>query len=408
MRILFVSTYFYGGGAEKVMRQLYYGIKEENIETYCIAGRLQKDVPADVEIIYHDFFGRCITTLVGECFNNTLFKTKRARKAIIEFIQDKKIDIVHFHNLHSNYMGISDLEEIRKYCKHIVITLHDMWMLTGECAHSFECTKWYSDNYCHNCEGNDNLRRGKRFASSLLNYKQKYFRGKGFYFAAPSEWIYRCCKKSYLQEENIRVINNGISLSNFVCRPKSVVRKKYNLPEDKHILMFAANSIHNVYKGFSYLVDALQIIPDKDQYALLTVGNTKQGMFDLPYDCYNMGYIQDECTLSEIYAAADLFILPSVADNFPFTAMEPMASGTPVLAFETGGIPEIVTESVGWLVPPRDSKALADTIMNIFANPEELMAKTSLCREYIEAHYSEDQMLSNYIKLYKEIMGNFI
>lgn len=405
MRVLLVSTYFYGGGAEKVMRQLYYSIKNDNIKTYCMAGRLQKNVPDDVEIIYHDFIGRCVTTMAGGCFNNTLFKTKRARKAIIEFIQDKKIDIVHFHNLHSNYIGISDLEEIRKYCNNIVITLHDMWMLTGECAYSFECTKWHSDNYCHNCEGNDNLHKGKFFAPSLLGYKKKYFCGKGLYFVAPSEWIYRCCKESYLQEENIRVINNGISLSNFVCHSKSVVRKKYNLPEDKHILMFAANSIHNVYKGFQYLLKALQQIPDKDKYALLTVGNVKGQELNIPYDCYNMGYIRDERALSEIYAAADLFILPSVADNFPFTAMESMASGTPVLAFETGGIPEIVTESVGWLVPSRDSEALADKIMDIFANPEERIAKTSMCGQYIAEHYSDERMLKNYVKLYEGIYG---
>ena len=405
MRILFVSTYFHGGGAEKVMRQLYYGIKKENIETYCMAGRLQKNVPTDVEIIYHDFIGRCVTTLAGGCFNNTLFKTKRAKKTIIDFIRENKIDIVHFHNLHSNYIGISDLEEIRKYCNNIVITVHDMWMLTGECAYSFECNKWHSDNYCRNCEGNDNLHKGKLLAPSLLNYKQRYFGDQGFHFVAPSEWIYRCCKESYLQAENIRVINNGISLSNFVCHPKSVVRKKYNLPEDKHIIMFAANSIHNVYKGLPYLLEALQRIPDKDKYALMIVGNAKGKELNIPFDCYHMGYIQDECILSEIYAAADLFIQPSIADVSSFVAMESMASGTPVLAFETGGIPEIVTESVGWLVPPRDSKALADKIMKIFADQEELMAKTSLCRGYIEEHYSDQQVLRNYAKLYEEIMA---
>lgn len=404
MRILFVSTYFHGGGAEKAMRQLYYGIKDENIETYCMVGRIQRNVPDDVEVIYHDFIGRCVTTLAGGLFNNTLFRTGRAKKKIIEFIKEKNINIVHFHNLHSNYIGISDLAEIRKYCDRIVITLHDMWMLTGECAYSFECTKWHSDNYCRNCGGNDNLHKRKFLAPSILNYKKKYFGDKGFYFVAPSGWICRCVKESYLQAENIRVINNGISLNNFVCHQKSMVRKKYHLPEDKHILMFAANSIQNVYKGFQYLLDALQRIPDKDRYVLLTVGNAAQEESELSYECYNMGYIQDESVLCEIYAAADLFIMPSVADNFPYTAMEPMASGTPVLAFETGGIPEIVTESVGWLVPARNSEALADKITDIFLHPDELESKTSMCRKYVEDRYSEAKMMKHYRDLYEEIL----
>ncbi|MBD5509362.1 MAG: glycosyltransferase [Lachnospiraceae bacterium] len=408
MKILYINTYFNGGGAEKVMRQLYYGIKGEEAETYCMVGRLQKNVPDDVEIIYKDFTGRCVTTLMGGHLNNTLLKTRRAKNAIIECIRREKIDIVHFHNIHSNYIGLSDMEEIRKYCSNIVITLHDMWMLTGGCAHAFECKNWEIDRYCHTCKGNESMRRGMRYAPSLLKRKIRSFKKKGIYFVTPSEWLYELCRESYLKEENIRVISHGIALENFKCHKKSGVRKKYHLPENKHILLFAANGIHNVYKGFPYLQDALLKIADKEKYALLIVGNGKQEKIDLPFDIYDMGYIQNEVVLSEMYAAADLFILPSVADTSSFTAIEAMASGTPVLAFHTGGIPEIVTEESGWLVPSRDSEALADKINDIFLNRKELERKTALCRKYIEDNYSEVRMLNNYMKLYREIMDEIV
>lgn len=403
MRILYISTYFNGGGAEKVMRQLYYGIKKENIETYCIVGRLQNNVPGDVEIIYKDFAGRCITTMTGGCLNNTIIKTRRAKSEIIKCIKEKKIDIVHFHNLHSNYIGLLDVEEIRKYCSNIVITLHDMWMLTGGCAQAFGCEIWKINQYCHSCKGNESMCKGMHYASLLLKYKICSFKKKGIYFVTPSEWLYDRCRESYLKKENIRVISHGIALEKFICHKKSTVRKKYHLPENKHILLFVANGIHNVYKGFPYLQDALQKVADKEKYALLIVGNGKREKIDLPYDLYDIGYIQDEAMLSEMYAAADLFILPSVADTSSFTAIEAMASGTPVLAFRTGGIPEIVKEDLGWLVPSQDSKALADKINDIFLDRKELERKTALCRQYVEGHYSEGRMLNQYMELYEEI-----
>ncbi|MBD5491549.1 MAG: glycosyltransferase [Lachnospiraceae bacterium] len=405
MRILYISTYFNGGGAEKVMRQLYYGIKKENIETYCIVGRLQNNVPGDVEIIYKDFAGRCITTMAGGCLNNTIIKTRRAKSEIIKCIKEKKIDIVHFHNLHSNYIGLLDIEEIRKYCSNIVITLHDMWMLTGGCAQAFGCENWKINKYCLNCKGNESMHKGMRYASSLLKYKICSFKKKGIYFVTPSEWLYDRCRESYLKRENIRVISHGITLENFICHKKSTVRKKYHLPENKHILLFVANGIHNVYKGFPYLHDALQKIADKEKYALLIVGNGKKGKIDLPYDLYDIGYVQDEVMLSEIYAAADLFILPSVADTSSFTAIEAMASGTPVLAFRTGGIPEIVTEDLGWLVPSPNSEALADKITEIFRHTKELERKTALCRKYVEDNHSEARMLNQYMELYEKILA---
>ena len=405
MRILYVNTYFNGGGAEKVMRQLYFGLKKQDVETYCMAGRLQNNVPDDVEIIYKDFFGRSITTIIGRNLNNTLLKTEHAKRKIIKFIKENKIDIVHFHNLHSNYIGISDLEEIQKYCGGIVITLHDMWMLTGGCAHAFQCTRWKQNRLCYGCEGNESMNRGTYCAPKLLKKKIEYFKNKEYYFVTPSQWLYRHCLDSYLKDENISVIANGISLDHFICHDKSSVRKKYNLPEEKNLLLFVANGIHNIYKGFPYLLDALQRIPNKEKYALVAVGNLKKERIDLSYDLYDMGYIEDESVLSEIYGAADLFILPSVADTSPFVAMEAMASGTPVLAFKTGGIPEIVTEKLGWLVEKGNSKALADKIEEIFLDREKLTKKASLCREYIEANYSEHCMLNRYLDLYTKILN---
>lgn len=405
MRVLYVNTYFQGGGAEKVVRQLFYGMQKERIETFYLVGRWQKNIPDDVSVIYSDLLERSITTLAGNILNNTLLKTVHAKREIIRIIREKNIDIVHFHNMHGNYLGIFDLQEIKKFCKKIVITMHDMWLITGCCFHAMECQEWHMSS-CKRCYGNIILKNGKKYAGKLLTYKEINFSGQGIYFVTPSKWLKNCCQQGYLLHEDVRVINNGIDVVQYRVWNKREIRKKYHLPENKRIILFSANGIDNPYKGFRYLKKALEMVPEKEKYILLIVGNKNKEKIDLPYDVYDMGYVKDFHIMNEIYSAADLFILPSMADVFPFTMLEAMASGTPVLAFATGGIPEAVSEEVGWLVPKGNSSVLATRIRDIFADVDILKAKTEKCHLYIEEKFSENIMIRNYKKLYEEITGS--
>lgn len=404
MNILYVNTYYHGGGAEKVMRQLYQGLKREDIHTFCLVGRYQGNIPDDVKVVYKGFTERALTTTIGTILGNTLISTRKARKEIIKQIKENKIDIVHFHNIHSNYFGIKDIREIMKHCPNIVITLHDMWMITGGCAHAFECEKW-KEQFCWGCEGNVAL---KRFwmAKYLLEKKKEFFSDQGITFVTPSFWLQKQCEQSYLKQEKVDVIYNGISLNQFVVHEKSNMKKKYGLPTDKHILLFVANGINNIYKGFDYLVKALLALHQKEKYVLVVVGNKDDADLQLPFDIRMMGYISSTEKLNEIYSAADLFILPSMADTSPFTAMEAMASGTPVLAFHTGGIPEVVSESTGWIVEKKSAEALAEQIDKIFddINKNDYEKKCNNCRGRIEHFFDEKRMLKNYEKLYSDIM----
>ena len=404
MNILYVNTYYCGGGAEKVMRQLYLGLKSENIHTFCIVGRYQSDIPEDVQVVYKDIFGRILTTARGNILRNTLLNAHQARRAIIRCIRENSIDIVHFHNIHSNYLGLRDIKKIQKHCPNIVITLHDMWAITGGCAHAFNCEKWKTE-FCNSCEGNISMKKFS-LASFLFEQKVKALTGSGIKFVVPSSWLKRCCDESYLKNEDVSVISNGVSLDEYIVNDKRCMQMKYQIPSDKHILLFVANGINNVYKGFNYLVAALRSLKKKDEYALVIIGNKSRVKLDSSFIIYDFGYVNSKKTLNEIYSAADLFILPSVADTLPFTAMEAMASGTPVLAFETGGIPEIVSSDVGWIVESQNEKALAKQIEDIFSedNYEEYISKKKKCHEHIEELFNQENMMRKYSELYKKMI----
>lgn len=406
MKVLYVNTLFWGGGAEKVARQLYYGMKAKGIETFFVAGRYQKgDVPKEVKVIYHTFFERIISAVAGIVNHNFLFRTFIARREIIKTIKENEIDVVHFHNLHGNYIGPSDLIAIKRYCPNIVITMHDMWLLTGCCPHGMSCTKWKLGSNCKGCKGNEFLKHGTIRAQFYMKSKMKHLCNQGFRFVCPSYWLADSCKQSYLQNENILCIPNGLDLNRYILLEKEEVRKKYRFPTDKHILLFSAHNINSPYKGIRYLYEALKQIPDKDSYCLIVIGKLNENEKKLPFQTFYMGYVSDERKMNELYAAADLFIMPSMADTAPLSALESMASGTPVLAFKTGGIPEVVTEDVGWLVDAGDSTGLTEKIIEIFKDPETFTRKTGKCREYIEDRYSEEKMIEQYRRMYLEIAG---
>ncbi len=402
MKILQISAYYSGGGAEKVMRQLYNGYKnDKEIECFCMAGRAWPGTPAEVPQIYKGFIERAWTYLKGNLRYHTLYRSRKAKKEIIRFVKEHQIDLIHFHNLHGSYIGLKDLEDIRKVCPKIVITLHDMWCLTGVCPYSFECIKW-KQNGCGKCSGNGGDIKKAPGAGKILNEKARIFDEKNMYFVTPSKWLFDCVKESHLRKENIVLIHNGIDIHKYVCYEKEKIRKLYEIPQDKRVILFAANGLNNPYKGFSYLKTALLSLKEKEKYVLLIVGNKEKEDLDLPFQIFDFGYISDEKKMNQLYSAADLFILPSMADNLPFTAIESMASGTPVVAFETGGIPEILDDA-GWLVKRGDSIMMRKKIEEIFENPDLLRKKAEECRSYVEKNFLEQDMLHKYKKLYLSI-----
>lgn len=404
MKILYVNACFLGGGAEKIARQLYYGMKDTDTETYFMAGRYQRDLPEEIEVIYNNFFERAISAVLGMANHNFLFRTVLARKKIINFVEKHDIDIIHFHNIHGNYIAPNDIKAIKKNCRNIILTMHDMWLITGCCPHGMSCNQWKDDSRCHMCRGNESLKKGTRLASLYLKDKTRNLSGMGLHFVSPSKWLIERCSHSYLASERIHWIPNGVNVQEFHVYSTQEVRAKYHLPLDKHIILFSAHQINSPYKGVCYLIDALLNLPDKESYFLIIVGKGDTEVLDSQFAVYHTGYVKDFQVMNELYSAADIFALPSMADTFPLTMLESMASGTPVLAFRTGGISEAVNDDIGWCIDAGNSQNLADKIMQIFENREEYYLKAQQCRRYVEDNFSEELMLKRYQKLYKKYL----
>lgn len=402
MNILFINTTYQGGGAEKVTRQLLHGYDNtDSITTHLIVGRGD---PEDnrYSIIYDKAIPHFFSRAYGKIAPFRSYD-RYATNFIIDFIKEHNIDIVHLQNIHGNYMGIQDVKEISKHAR-VIWTLHDMWALTGHCAHPFDCTKWIEGN-CSKCPRPETYPAiNSDVADQMLKAKAESFTGNKIIFVSPSNWLRDQFKKSYLKTESIAVINNGVDVDFFKPEIKSTLKIKYELPLNKNIVLFAASNLNSQFRSFSHLLEALEQIPNKSDYCLVVLGECDETIkFNEEYEVKQMGYISDENVMKEIYALSDVYVTPSLADNFPCTTIESFACGTPVIAFASGGLTEQIDESTGWLVPTGDSKALAEAISDAFSDVKRLSKMSLNCRLRAVNQYSEEDMLKKYHILYYKV-----
>lgn len=121
---------------------------------------------------------------------------------------------------------------------------------------------------------------------------------------------------------------------------------------------------------------------------------------------------QDQAAVSEVLRGSDVLLAPSVTDDngdeegIPMTLMEAMAIGLPVVSTRHAGIPELVEDAVsGYLVPERDSEALAAALMRVWAEPESVRRMTRAARAKVEADHDLRKLNQRLVTLYEGLLG---
>jgi len=161
-------------------------------------------------------------------------------------------------------------------------------------------------------------------------------------FVAPSRWMKNECAKSVITR-GFSVVNIPYSINTDIFNPrkKQLLREVYGIPKDAYIVGFVADHISAPRKGMHLLIEALHAVAqDIPSLYLLTVG---VGSVDC-ITCKNthLGGIENDHMLAHVYSACDVFVCPSTQDNLPNTVIESLACGTPVVAFNVGGLPDLI------------------------------------------------------------------
>lgn len=281
----------------------------------------------------------------------------------------KEADILHLHWINAGFLSLNEIKKLVHTGKPVVWTLHDIWPFTGGCHIAADCI-----NYQKNCLNCYYLKNSESHLSYLmLEKKKKIYDKKNIKFIAPSTWQQkRASTSNLLKNFKIIKIHNPIRIFENL-NDKIVCRKLLSLPNDKKLILFAAFNTKDKHKGISFLLRALDILSANSQEIELVIIGKKTNLLEsVNFKINYLGFISDDVRVRQIYKAVDVFVTPSVEDNLPNTVLESLSVGTPVVAFKTGGIPEMIDHAKnGYLAEYKNSEQLAEGINWCLENNKE-------------------------------------
>ena len=330
------------------------------------------------------------------------FGSYRTTKTFISKIRNLNPDVIHLHNLHGYYIHIGVLFDYLKQAnKPVVWTLHDCWAFTGHCSYFdfVDCDCWKTQ--CCNCPLKNEYPKSFFLDRSRKNYSQKkeLFTGvQNLTIVTPSKWLANSVKQSFLQQYPITIINNGIDLS--VFQPVSGnFRTRYGL-ENKFLILGVA-SIFDKRKGFQYFLDLSKKLK-KDERIVL-VGLSEKQIRQLPSWIIGIVRTNNVQELAGIYSTADLFVNPTLEDNFPTTNLEALACGIPVVTFNSGGSPECIDKGCGLVVKRGDLPGLISAIEAVRKNGKKFYS--AHCQKRAKDLYDKNARFYEYVELYRRCMN---
>jgi glycosyltransferase involved in cell wall biosynthesis len=318
-----------------------------------------------------------------------------------ELLNATDADVVHLHWVQGEMLSIADIARIRKP---IVWTLHDMWAFCGAEHYTTDyrwCDGYHRDNRPQYESGFD-LNRW------VWQRKRKYWR-RPMQIVCPSHWLADCARSSALMANwPVAVIPNPIDTARWQPIDQRLARQLLGLPQDCLLLLFGAmGGGKDPRKGGDLLLAALaQLCCESSLHniQLVVFGQlAPQSPLQLGFPVHYTGHLHDDLSLRALYSAADVMLIPSRQDNLPNTGLEAHACGTPVVAFNTGGLSDIVDERVtGVLAEPFDPASLASSIRWLLEDEQRRRAMGSAARERAERLWNPPRVAG----LYAEVYGN--
>jgi glycosyltransferase involved in cell wall biosynthesis len=335
-----------------------------------------------------------------------------ASRNLLQITEDRP-DIIHCHNLHADYFDLRILPQLSQTAP-VILTLHDAWLLSGHCAHSFDCERWRTG--CGACP-DLTIFPAIRRDSTAFNWQRKrdIFAHSKLYLATPSQWLLKRAQASMLAPaiQDARVIANGVDLGIF--RPalnREELRRHLGIDRAARVVTFAANGIrHNQFKDYRMLRAAVAQLaaewsgPPLIFFALGETGVSENiGQARLNFIPYNSSptAIADYLQVTDVYAHA------ARADTFPNAVIEALACGAPVVATAVGGIPEqIETNKTGFLVAPGNATDMATCVRLLLRNDDMRRRMSVVAENVARRRFDLADQAAMYVAWYGSILESF-
>jgi len=413
LRIAHISTHDLSGGAARAAYRLHEGLKSTGINSCMIVQG--KDSESSDVIGPTGFWAKGLG--LSRSFLDrapAFFYPGRTERywgvnwlpfPVLDNATLANADIVHLHWFCSGYLPIYYLE---KFDVPIVWTLHDMWAFTGGCHYAGDC-KRYTEQ-CGACPqlGSNNTRD---LSHNIWQRKKKHWSALNLTLVSPSQWLADCTESSLLSAYPVENIPYNIDSDLYKPLDQCSCRRTLGLPDDKKLILFGAvNATSDQRKGFQLLYSAMRSLASMsgpDQFELMIYGASqpvKSPDFGLPVHYY--GKIHDDEMLAILFSAADVVVAPSREDNLPLVVMEALACGTPCVAFDVGGMPDMIDHGKnGYLARAYEVEDLTRGIGWILEDEARLqhLSKNACLR--VQESFTTDRVVRLYLDLYEKLLN---
>ena len=397
MRIIQINANYGFGSTGLIMRDIGSAISEAGNEAFFAYQRCNVQ-PTNGFVIGTVLDWKC-HALLCRFMGRQGFYSTLSTKMFLKKLDNIKPDVVHLHNLHSNYINI---EKLLRYLSEndipTVITMHDCWYFTGKCFHYIDCGCDKFITGCGNCPKRLAPPASRIFDTSAKDWNVKndlLHKIPRLAIVGCSKWITEEARKGFLKDCNLSYIYNGVDTNIF--KPKHTTkRRKYGISEEEFVVLGMANKWLQD-RNYS-IIPKLKDIPN---VKILVMGCTEDQVRKLEVEhpeVIAIGFVMDREEISEFYNMADVFVNLTHADTLPTVNMESICCGTPVITYNVSGSPELILDGTGFVVGEDDHNGVIEAIKTIQSSP------MSNCHIKGMDSFDKNICYRKYVELYKSLL----
>ena len=329
------------------------------------------------EVYLHGFLSR-ITGLQGSF---SKFATVKLCKSLKENHIDTIIAICT-HGYYLNEWALFDF--IAKNKLRVIFTMIDEYPYLGACSNEPQCDRFITGK--GKCPDISKYPKSSFFDTCpyIMHQKEKYYRMmENAVFVGP-EFLVNNARNSYLGSfMKTIILDEAIDLEMYQPQDYSEIRERHQIKNETVVVLCVAPSNHP-HRGADYFIEAAKYFADNDHYIFLHIGYKKGDTSELPSNIIPINYIEKDEDVAKYYSMADVLINPSMADAMSNTCLESLACGTPIACFNMTGMPYLMDETVGTLMPPKDVNGIINVIKKTSKKTDEVI---SACRAYALKRY---------------------
>ena len=328
------------------------------------------------------------------------FKTEAYRRA----------DLLHLQLLHAkSFFSLRHLPRLANGRRPVLWTLHDPWITTGHCVHSMGCERWRTGcGECPDLTLSLPIRRDRTAANWRL--KKQLLAKSRLHLVVASEWmLQRVAASPILAGLPVTRIPFGIDTEVFRPHPKAEARVALGLPPDARAVAIRWAPWYPL-KGTAHAEEALLGLPPdvvSDVICFDTKGGEDVAALRSRFRVTTISSYDDPTAIATGLAAAELFLMPSLAETFGMMAIEAMACGTPPVAFEGTSLPEVIASPrAGRVVAMASAKQLREMVVRLMGNSEERAQARDACLAVVAERYTEQRYVASHLALYEQLLKN--